>query len=201
MPDFSQLTERQREIYEFIRHKIENRGYGPTVREIGEAFDIKSPNGVMCHLKALEKKGLIKREEHAARAIQLVDHRPPAAGLPFLGVVAAGSPLPAIEQSERVAFDDLFGGANRFALQVRGNSMIENHIEDGDIVVIKKQETAENGTRVVAMIDNEVTLKRFFKEKDHVRLEPANGTMAPIIVDATRDIKILGVLTGVLRKC
>lgn len=201
MPDFSQLTERQREIYEFIRDKIQNRGYGPTVREIGEAFDIKSPNGVMCHLKALEKKGLITREEHAARAIQLVDHRPPAVGLPFLGTVAAGVPLPAIEQSERIAFDELFGGSNRFALQVRGNSMIENHIEDGDIVVIKQQETAENGARVVAMIDNEVTLKKFYKDKDHIRLEPANGAMAPIIVDATRDVKILGVLTGVLRRC
>jgi len=155
----------------------------------------------MCHLKALEKKGLIKREEHAARAIQLVAHRPPAVGLPFLGTVAAGSPLPAIEQSERIAFDELFGGPNRFALQVRGNSMIENHIEDGDIVVIKKQETAENGARVVAMIDNEVTLKKFYKEKDHIRLEPANGTMAPIIVDASRDAKVIGVLVGVLRKC
>jgi len=201
MPDFSQLTERQREIYEFIREKIEKRGYGPTVREIGDAFEIKSPNGVMCHLKALEKKGLIKREEHAARAIQLVAHRPPAVGLPFLGTVAAGAPLPAIEQSERIAFDELFGGPNRFALQVRGNSMIENHIEDGDIVVIKKQETAENGARVVAMIDNEVTLKKFYKEKDHIRLEPANGTMAPIIVDASRDAKVIGVLVGVLRKC
>jgi repressor LexA len=201
MPDFSQLTERQREIYEFIREKIENRGYGPTVREIGDAFEIKSPNGVMCHLKALEKKGLIKREEHAARAIQLVAHRPPAAGLPFLGTVAAGTPLPAIEQSECIAFDELFGGPNRFALQVRGNSMIENHIEDGDIVVIKKQETAENGARVVAMIDNEVTLKKFYKEKDHIRLEPANGSMAPIIVDPSRDAKVIGVLVGVLRKC
>jgi repressor LexA len=201
MPDFSQLTERQREIYEFIRDKIENRGYGPTVREIGDAFEIKSPNGVMCHLKALEKKGLIKREEHAARAIQLVAHRPPAAGLPFLGTVAAGTPLPAIEQSECIAFDELFGGPNRFALQVRGNSMIENHIEDGDIVVIKKQETAENGARVVAMIDNEVTLKKFYKEKDHIRLEPANGSMAPIIVDPSRDAKVIGVLVGVLRKC
>src|ERR1700684_734709 len=91
MPDFSQLTERQREIYDFIRNKIESRGYGPTVREIGEGFGIKSPNGVMCHLKALEKKGLIKREEHSARAIQLVDHKFGWTGLPLLGMVAAGS--------------------------------------------------------------------------------------------------------------
>src|SRR5712692_12103089 len=89
MPDFSSLTERQREIYDFIRDKIESRGYGPTVREIGQAFDIKSPNGVMCHLKALEKKGLIKREGFSARAIQLLDVRPESAGLPFLGRVAA----------------------------------------------------------------------------------------------------------------
>src|SRR3989442_5481779 len=102
MADFSQLTERQKEIYHFIRLKIESRGYGPTVREIGEAFEIKSPNGVMCHLKALEKKGLIKREEHSARAIQLVAHRRPAEGLPLLGMVAAGNPLPAVEQAERV---------------------------------------------------------------------------------------------------
>ena len=97
--------------------------------------------------------------------------------------------------------DEVFGGKDRFVLQVRGNSMIENHIEDGDFVVIKKQETASNGERVVAMIDNEVTLKRFYKERDHIRLEPANGAMAPIIVDASRDARILGILVGVLRKC
>jgi repressor LexA len=201
MPDFSQLTERQREIYEFIRGKIEARGYGPTVREIGENFGIKSPNGVMCHLKALEKKGLILREDHAARAIQLVHHRPPSQGLPYLGVVAAGSPIAAESQDERLQMDDLFGGPNRFVLQVRGNSMIENHIEDGDFVVIKKQETADNGERVVAMVDNEVTLKKFYKERDHIRLEPANGAMAPIIVDGSQDCQVLGVLVGVMRKC
>ena len=92
MPDFTQLTERQREIYDFIRSKIESRGYGPTVREIGQAFDIKSPNGVMCHIKALEKKGLIIREGFSARAIQLVDHRPAGGCLPLLGNVAAGTP-------------------------------------------------------------------------------------------------------------
>src|SRR5437764_15284091 len=112
MPDFSQLTERQREIYDFIRDKIETRGYGPTVREIGLAFEIKSPNGVMCHLKALEKKGLIKREGFSARAIMLLDHRPASAGIPLLGNVAAGSPTQAIEQDERLEYDSLFGGTN-----------------------------------------------------------------------------------------
>ncbi len=201
MADFSQLTERQKEIYEFLRLKIENRGYGPTVREIGEAFDIKSPNGVMCHLKALEKKGLITREEHSARAIQLVDHRRPAQGLPFLGAVAAGKPIEASDVNERLDVDGMFHGPGRFVLQVHGNSMINNQIQDGDFVVIQQQEAAANGTRVVAMIDNEVTLKRFYKEKDRIRLEPANDLMDPIIVEPSQDARILGVLVGVLRKC
>ncbi|MCI0638311.1 MAG: transcriptional repressor LexA [Gemmataceae bacterium] len=201
MPDFSQLTERQREVYDFIRDKIESRGYGPTVREIGDGFDIKSPNGVMCHLKALEKKGLIKREEHSARAIQLLDHKLGSAGLPYLGTVAAGAPMSAFATDERIEFNDLFGGPERYVLRVKGESMIENHIEDGDYVVIKKQESAENGERVVAMVDNEVTLKKFYKDKDQVRLEPANGTMAAILVDPSKDIRILGVLVGVMRKC
>jgi repressor LexA len=201
MADFSTLTERQREIYEFIRTKIEARGYGPTVREIGEGFDIKSPNGVMCHLKALEKKGLIKREGFRARAIQLSDHRRPAASLPMYGYVAAGSPTQAVEQDNRLDFQELLGGPNHFALQVRGQSMIEDHIADGDFVIIRKQETADNGQRVVAMINNEVTLKRFYKKKDQIRLQPANESMEPIIVSPSEDTKILGVLVGVVRRC
>ena len=201
MADFSQLTERQKEIYHFIREKIESRGYGPTVREIGEGFDIKSPNGVMCHLKALEKKGLITREEHSARAIKLVDHRPPAQGLPFYGAVAAGSPIQTSDQNERLEIDQMFSGPDRFVLEVHGNSMIDSHIQDGDYVVFRKQETATNGERVVAMIDNEVTLKRFYKEKDHIRLEPDNEKMNPIIVDPSQDAQVLGILVGVLRKC
>jgi repressor LexA len=201
MPDFSQLTERQREIYDFIKEKIESRGYGPTVREIGDSFEIRSPNGVMCHLKALEKKGLIKRESFSARAIQLVDHRRPSVTLPLLGKVAAGSPTEAVQDEERLDFDELFGGKDHFALQVRGQSMIEDHIDDGDYVVIRKQETANNGERVVMMINGEVTLKRYYHEKTHIRLEPANGAMAPIIIDASEEPRILGVLVGVLRKC
>jgi repressor LexA len=201
MPDFSQLTERQRQIYDFIREKIETRGYGPTVRDIGEAFDIQSPNGVMCHLNALVKKGLITREGRLARAIRLVDHRPPGVDLPMLGLVAAGQPMAAAAQEERLNFGELFGGSNHFALRVRGRSMIEDHIEDGDFVVIRKQNTAENGERVVAMIDDEVTLKRFHREKDGVRLDPANGEMQPIYVDPTSNALILGVLVGVLRRC
>ena len=202
MPDFSKLTERQREIYDFIREKIEGRGYGPTVREIGLRFGIKSPNGVMCHLKALETKGLITRVNNQARAIQLVDYKFPSRGLPFLGNVAAGTPLQAIEQQgERLSMNDLFDGPHHYVLKVCGTSMIEDHIEDGDYVVIREQEDAPNGERVVAMIDNEVTLKRFYKENDRIRLEPANGTMKPIIVHSDEDARILGILVGVVRKC
>src|SRR5262249_42093209 len=156
--------------------------YGPTVREIGVQFEIKSPNGVMCHLKALEKKGLIKREGFQARAIQLVDHVFGTASLPLLGRGAAGSPTPAIENAARLDVNSLFGGPNHFALKVNGQSMIEDHIDDGDFVVIRPQETAANGERVVAMIDSEVTLKKFYQDGGRVRLEPANGTMAPIVV-------------------
>ncbi len=202
MPDFSTLTLKQRQIYEFIKEKIESRGYGPTVREIGLAFNIQSPNGVMCHLNALVKKGFILRQENSARAIQLVDHRRPgSAELPLMGLVAAGTPTQAVEQEERLSFSDLFGSPEHFALQVRGQSMIEDHIDDGDYVVIRRQETAENGERVVAMIDNEVTLKRFHREKGQIRLDPANGKMQPIYLDPNADNRILGVLVGVLRKC
>jgi repressor LexA len=201
MASLSLLTQRQREIYEFIKDKIESRGYGPTVREIGDAFHIKSPNGVMCHLTALVRKGLILRQGKSARAIQLVDHRPPGAELPLLGSVAAGTPTEAVTAEDRLNFSDLFCGPNHYALRVRGQSMIEDHIDDGDIVVIRKQETAQNGERVVAMIDNEVTLKRYHREKGQVRLEPANGKMQPILVDPNSESCILGVLVGVLRKC
>jgi repressor LexA len=201
MPDFSQLTERQREIYDFIREKIESRGYGPTVREIGTAFDIQSPNGVMCHLNALVKKGLILREGRSARAIQLVDHRPPGADLPLLGRVAAGPTLSAEQIDERLNFGDLFCGPDNFALRVEGQSMIEDHIDDGDYVVIRKQPSVNNGDRVVARVDGGVTLKRYYRDKERVRLEPANGTMKPIMVDETNQAEIIGVLVGVLRKC
>jgi repressor LexA len=201
MPNFSSLTKRQRQIYDFIREKIESRGYGPTVREIGQAFDIKSPNGVMCHLKALEKKGLIKREGFSARAIQLLDHRPHSVGLPFLGRVAAGTPTQAVEQEDRLEFNELFGGPDHYVLKVQGQSMIDDHIQDGDYVIIRKRETAQDGERVVAMINDEVTLKRFYRDKTHIRLEPANPTMKPIIVNSNDDAQILGVLVGVMRKC
>lgn len=202
MPDLSSLTAKQREIYEFLKAHIEKYGYPPTVRGIGEAFQIESPNGVMCHLNALVKKGAIEREGRSARAIRLVDHRPTyaPADLPLVGSVAAGTPIAAVATHERFNFQDMFGGPDHYVLAVRGQSMIEDHIDDGDFVVIKPQETAENGERVVAMLDGEVTLKKFYHHGDQVTLHPCNGTMKPIEVDPESDARVLGVLVGVLRK-
>lgn len=203
MANHNSLTSRQKEIYDFIRERMETRGYPPTVREIGNAFDIKSPNGVMCHLNALVKKGLIEREAQSARAIQIVGYQGREAApveLPMFGAVAAGQPIAAVESDERLNFKDLFCGPDHFALRVKGVSMIEDHIADGDFVVIRQQENAENGERVVAMVDGDVTLKRFYHQNEKVVLQPCNGSMGPIVVDADSDARILGVLVGVLRK-
>lgn len=191
------LTSRQQAIYDFLKDKIRTRGYGPTVREIGSQFGIKSPNGVMCHLKALEKKGLISRESHMSRAIQLSE---PISGmtLPLAGQIAAGNPVEAIEQAERVDFSSLFESRDHFCLQVSGQSMIEAQIADGDFAIIRKQATAENGQIVAALVEGQdATLKRFFKERDRFRLEPANATMRPIF---SADVEVLGVLVGVIRR-
>jgi len=202
MANLGVLTTRQREIYEFIRDQIETRGIPPTVRNIGDAFAIKSPNGVMCHLNALVKKGLIERDPKSARAIQLTERRRSHnAELPLYGKVAAGAPIAAMQADDRFNFADMFCAPDHYVLQVRGQSMIEDHIDDGDFVVIRKQDNAENGERVVAMIDDEVTLKRFQFNNGKVTLHPCNGSMKPIHVDPESDTSVLGVLVGVLRKC
>lgn len=191
------LTTRQRAIYDFIKDKIINRGYGPTVREIGAGFKIRSPNGVMCHLKALEKKGLITREAHMSRAIQISEPLTKMS-LPLAGRIAAGSPLLAVEQNETIDFSGLFGSDNQFCLKVTGNSMIEAQIADGDYVVVKKQKTCRDGDIVVALVNGEdATLKRFYKEPHRIRLEPANSTMQPIY---STQVEVMGVVTGVIRR-
>jgi repressor LexA len=191
------MTKRQRMVYEFIRDKIRNRGYGPTVREIGEQFDIKSPNGVMCHLKALEKKGLITREPNMSRAIQLAVEPIQERGLPLRGRVAAGVMHEAVEQDERVDFDAMFNKKSYFVLQVNGDSMIDAQIMDGDYVIIKRTREAQKGQIVVAQTnDGEATLKRWYPEANRIRLEPANRSMQAIYV---KDAKVLGVLIGVVR--
>jgi repressor LexA len=192
------LTTRQKEIYDFLKDKIVNRGYGPTVREIGAHFGIRSPNGVMCHLKALEKKGLITRESHMSRAIQL-SHAPHGRMcLSMAGTIAAGLPVEAVEQDEKVDFSGLFDPEEDFCLRVKGESMIEDQIADGDFVIVHRQETAKQGEIVVALVDGQdATLKRFYKEGDRFRLDPANSSMKPIY---SSNVEVLGVVIGVVRK-
>jgi len=198
MSNLDRLTERQREIYEFIRNLIRTRGYGPTVREVGTAFDISSPNGVMCHLKALEKKGLIKREQKMSRAIQLVEEAPQVTGLRLAGRIAAGALQEAVELNETIDFGEMFSASDLYALEVNGDSMIEDHISDGDYVIIRKQDTAGRGEIVVALTDeNEATLKRWYPESTRIRLEPANSAMRPIFV---KNARVLGIVVGVVRK-
>jgi repressor LexA len=194
-----QLTTRQREVLDFIRAKINGRGYGPTVREIGEHFDINSPNGVMCHLKALEKKNIITREPNMSRAIQITNVGREEDGIPLVGQIAAGGLAEAIEQSERLNLETLFPAKkNCFALRVKGESMIEAAIADGDIVICKKTKVAHKGDIVVAMTgEGEATLKYWFPEANRIRLQPANSSMKPIY---SRDVQVLGVVTGVIRK-
>lgn len=192
------LTNRQQEVYDFILEKIRTRGYGPTVREIGSAFSIKSPNGVMCHLSALVKKGLITREPNMSRAITVVKENDLAPGIPLAGTIAAGMPIQTYEQAERIDLEEMFGKNGDFALRVKGESMIDDHIEEGDYVIVHKQSTARDGQIVVALVDGqETTLKRFYRERGRYRLEPANSTMSPIYCD---NLEILGVVVGVVRK-
>jgi len=192
-----ELTQRQQDVLDFIRDRIESRGYGPTVREIGLQFGISSPNGVMCHLKALEKKGLIIREPNMSRAIQLSPEFEERKGLPLLGQVAAGQMHEAIEQDEWVDFGTLFNKRDMFALQARGDSMIDAQIADGDYVIVRKRKTADRGQMVIARTeDGEATLKYWFPEKNRIRLQPANPSMSPIY---TRDAQVVGIVVGVVR--
>lgn len=198
MSEQAKLTKRQKEIYEFIAEKIRSRGYGPTVREIGSAFDIKSPNGVMCHLQALVKKGLIIREPNMSRAISIVNSKELEPGIPLAGTIAAGLPIETYEQTERIDFGDIFGREGHYALKVKGQSMIEDHIDDGDYVIVRKQDTARDGQTVVALVDGaDTTLKRFYREGTRFRLEPRNKTMEPIF---SEDVQVLGVVVGVIRQ-
>ncbi|NLX54460.1 MAG: transcriptional repressor LexA [Planctomycetaceae bacterium] len=198
MSVLDQLTDRQQQVYQFIHEKITQRGYGPTVREIGERFNISSPNGVMCHLKALERKGLIRRSPNKSRAIELTRAAIDAEkGLPLAGRVAAGMTQLAFEQQERIDFGDFFDRPDMFVLQVTGDSMIEAQIADGDYVVIHRQSTAHPGQMVVAQTpDGEATLKYWYPEKQRIRLQPANASMEPIYV---KEAQVIGVVAGVVR--
>src|SRR5262245_658891 len=200
------LTDRQRAILDFITKSISKRGYPPTLREIGTEFDIKSTNGVNDHLRALEKKGYLQRDDLKSRALRPIASRgEQLVEVPILGRVAAGQPLLAVRNYEdTVKVDRFFIGQNRevFALRVKGESMIEDGIFDGDYVFVRKQLQANPGETVVVMIDDEATVKRYYPEGETIRFQPANATMEPILV-RKRDFKsvnILGIVIGVYRK-
>ena len=194
----SELTARQKKIFNFIRRQIEKSGYGPTVREIAEAFDIASPNGVVCHLDALVHKGFIVRRARKSRSIELSpEFQQENRGLPLAGEVAAGTMHEAIEQEERIDFDRLLNKRGAYALKVKGESMIEAQICDGDYVIVHPQRTADAGDIVVVRTDDgDATLKYWYPEKNRVRLQPANRKMKPIY---RRDVRVIGVVRGVVR--
>ncbi|MFK7769421.1 MAG: transcriptional repressor LexA [Mariniblastus sp.] len=193
------LTKKQKVIFDFIRAKIEDRGFGPTIREIADEMGFKSPNGVMCHLTALQKKGLINRTNNKSRSIVLTDEvNEELNGFPMAGRVAAGALMEAFEQTERLDVATLWPKKGTYVLEVEGDSMIEAQIASGDYVVVKRRHTASAGDIVVARTsDGEATLKYWFPEKNRVRLQPANSTMKPIYA---RDVKVIGVVIGVIRQ-
>ncbi len=204
------LTERQQKVLSFISDSIEHRGYPPTLREIGEHMGIRSTNGVNDHLKALEKKGYLEREDLKSRALRPIslDGAGPTGQMvevPILGRVAAGEPILAVEDAQdTVKVDRFFLGANRevFALKVKGDSMIEAGIFDGDYIFVRKQLAAQRGDIVVAMIENEATVKYFYPEHDHIVFKPANARLQPIIVRKRdwKSVNLIGLVVGVYRR-
>lgn len=207
------VTKRQQAVLDCIEACIQEKGYGPTVREICQSLGLSSPSTVHVHLKALEEKGLIKRDPLKSRSITLTHPHEEASVIenviapsfgravevPLVGNVAAGSPILAEENitDTMTLPTDIVGDAPSFMLSVRGDSMIEAGINDGDYVVVKEQPVANNGDIVVALIDDGATVKRFYREKDHIRLQPENSSMDPII---TRDCSIAGKVVAVFRR-
>lgn len=200
-----QLTPRQRQILHCILQHIDLKGYPPTVREIGEAVNLSSSSTVHAHLRSLEEAGLIKRDAVLTRAIKLLPGMETKAkpkrvvNLPVVGRVAAGKPTLAMEDIHETypLPADFLAGGEGFMLEVRGESMIEDGIHDGDLVVVRRQPVAENGDIIVALIDNEATVKHFHREDGRVRLQPANSSMEPIYVD---DVAVIGKVVGLIRK-
>lgn len=204
-----ELSRRQRDVLDFVIAAIQQRGIPPTYREIGDALGISSTNGVADHVKALVRKGYLRKAGGgAARGIQLTEKARPVergdtVSVPVIGAVAAGLPILADENYERSLHLDaslLSGGDSVYALNVRGDSMVEEGILDGDLVIVRSQATARNGDIVVALVDDEATVKFFFREGDRIRLQPAHPTMDPIYVDARNQTAVQGIVVGVFRQ-
>jgi repressor LexA len=201
------LTERQRDILEFIRKVQKDRGVAPTHREICDHFGFSSYGTVYKHLSLLEKKGLIRRDWNQKRGVELVEKEAPAPRpaeasreLPLFGYIAAGRPIEVDTSDEMITVPErLTGRGDNYVLKVRGESMVEDGILDGDFVIINRRERADNGEMVVANVNGEVTLKRYYFEGERVRLQPANSMMAPIYA-ASREVAVQGVVVGLMRR-
>ncbi len=197
------LTKRQREILDYLNEFIQQHGYAPSLEEIGRRFGLSSLATVHKHLTNLQEKGFIRRAWNRSRSVELVQTRAGgrAVELPLLGFVAAGMPIEAIATAESIAVpEDLVGKRDTYVLRVRGESMIDEQIRDGDFVIVEDRKTAENGEMVIALLgSSDVTLKKFYRENGHVRLQPANPAMKPLIVPADQ-IQVQGVVVGVMRK-
>ena len=197
------LTRRQREILDYLREFMEDRGYAPSLEEIGHRFGLSSLATVHKHLTNLQEKGFIKRIWNRSRSVELLPTRAGgrALELPLLGFVAAGAPIEAVVSSETVAVpEELVGRRETYALRVRGDSMIDEQIRDGDIVIVEERQAAQDGETVIALVDgSDVTLKKLYREGGRVRLQPANANVAPIVVDASQ-VRVQGVVVGVMRK-
>jgi len=198
------LTKRQQEVLDYIRAYITEHGYPPTLRELGSHLGISSTNGVNDHLKALERKGYLARDEAKSRALVPIDTEDNMVSVPLLGRIAAGAPILAVEHVEdTVKVDRFFLGNSSevFALRVQGESMIDDGIHDGDFIFVKKQPRARPGEIVVAWIEEEATVKRYYPEGDRIRFQPANDNFEPIYVSADefRETRIIGVVVGIYR--
>jgi len=198
------LTRRQKEILDYLGRYIERRGYAPTIEEIGEHFGLSSLATVHKHLTNLQEKGLIKREWNRSRALELVPTRVTvkAVEVPLMGRVAAGTPIEAVQSTETIYVpEDMLGRRETYVLQVKGDSMIEEQIRDGDYVIVEDRQSARDGEMVIALLGGDsATLKKFYRESGGtIRLQPANSTMKPIYVDE-EDVRVRGVVIGVLRK-
>jgi repressor LexA len=197
------LTKRQREILDYLNEFIQDHGYAPSLEEIGRRFGLSSLATVHKHLTNLQEKGFIKRSWNRSRSVELVPTRTGgrALELPLLGYVAAGAPIEAIAGSETIAVpEDLAGKRDTYVLRVKGDSMIDEQIRDGDFVIVEDRKTAENGEMVIALVGgSDVTLKKFYREHTRVRLQPANPAMQPLILDAGQ-VQVQGVVVGVMRK-
>ena len=200
------VTAKQKRIFEFIRRYIESNQEAPTIAEIGRQFQMRSSASVHAVLTTLEREGLIKRIPNVSRGIQIVEQKEGEGGgdgdteIPLLGTVAAGKPIEAIVTYDTVSVPkNLQGNGRTYALRVRGDSMIDENIEDGDIIIVSSQQTAENGQLVIALIeDTYSTVKKFYREADAIRLQPANPEFKPLII--TERIKIQGVVKGLIRR-